>query len=416
MWADPSPGGEVDDGARYPTRMAPEQEQQLGPFDLTDEIGTSIGAKGNAVDRTLPRDPAAAELLAREEYALLLDAEKQQQRRLHKGHPLHNLGVILVYIGRADEARTYFHAAHAEDTRSVDPDDEGWGWLARQVLLDLYGERPSLIEKLGEMAEASPEDPLTLARRFEGSYGPFKSYRGIRAGRRDESRIDSIPADQLVFCAGSHSLPHHLTAMADGVRASGLEPVVVMEFKNPSGYDAAASSERARMDYEKSERLLSRCGLVVMDLSDPMGQTIELEKAKQANVPMFIGFVSNDPLGTMHGSSMYQGAAAVSGVKPRGFRNTDELRDEVRDWCLANASPAGSPSIVLIRPSAIPPIGLQGSNIVVGSGSAVPSTMARPIDFEPFEAVPSGEYAASDPEPMILIDDADDGADEDRDP
>lgn len=81
------------------------------------------------------------------------------------------------------------------------------------------------------MAKASSEDPLTLARRFEGSYEPFESYRGIRAGRRDESNIDAIPSDQLVFCAGSHSLPHHLTAMADGVRASDLEPVVVMEFR-----------------------------------------------------------------------------------------------------------------------------------------------------------------------------------------
>lgn len=88
----------MDDGARYPIRVTPEQEQRLGPFDLTDEIGTSIGAKGNAVDRTLPRDPAAAEPLAREEYTLLLDAEKQQGRRLHKGHPLHNLGVILVRL------------------------------------------------------------------------------------------------------------------------------------------------------------------------------------------------------------------------------------------------------------------------------------------------------------------------------
>lgn len=177
--------------------------------------------------------------------------------------------------------------------------------------------------------------------------------------------------------------------MADGVRASDLEPVVVMEFKNPPRYGAAAPAERARMDYEKSERLLSRCGLVVMDLSDPIGQTIELEKAKQAKVPMFIGFVSNDPLGTMHGSSMYRGAAAVAGVMPRGFRNTDELRDEVRDWCHANSSPAGSPNISLIRASATPPVGLQGSNIVIGSGSAVPSTVARPVDLEAFGAIPS---------------------------
>lgn len=64
-WQIHETGGEVDDGARYPIRVTPEQEQRLGPFDLTDEIGASIGAKGNAVDRTLPRDPAAAEPLAR---------------------------------------------------------------------------------------------------------------------------------------------------------------------------------------------------------------------------------------------------------------------------------------------------------------------------------------------------------------
>lgn len=61
------------------------------------------------------------------------------------------------------------------------------------------------------------------------------------------------------------------------------------------------------MDYEKSERLLSRCGLVVMDLSDPIGQTIELEKAKQAKVPMFIGFVSSDPLARCTGRRCTEG-------------------------------------------------------------------------------------------------------------
>lgn len=35
--------------------VTPEQEQRLGPFDLTDEVGTSIAAKGNAVDRVSPQ-------------------------------------------------------------------------------------------------------------------------------------------------------------------------------------------------------------------------------------------------------------------------------------------------------------------------------------------------------------------------
>lgn len=382
-----------------------------GPFDLTHEIGASIAAKGNEVDRALPRDPAAAEQLARDEYALYLEAERQQGRRLHKGHALHNLGIILLWGAQAEEARTYFHAAHAEDARSIDPDDSRpWGWLARQTLLELFGEGRSVVEKLAEMARSSTEDPLDLARRFEAANAPFANYRGVRPSWRDEASLDGYAAAQLVFCAGSHSLPHHLKAIADGVRAAGLEPLIVLEFVNAAGYDDASKVEQARLDYEKSERLLGRCGLVVIDMSDPHGQSVELQIAKAAKQPMFVGFSSLDPLDEMHGSSMYLGAAVAAGATRRPFRSTDELRDEVQGWCAAQGRPVGA--LPPRRPVA--PLHLQGSNLVIGRGSAVPSQMATPVDFEVHEAVPSGSYIVPDPPPMVQ-DDGEDRLDEDRD-
>jgi hypothetical protein len=276
-------------------------------------------ALGRAVDATLLKHPAAAEPIAREEYELYLEAERLGGKRLHKGHPLHNVGVA-IYAIRTDEARTYFHAAHAEDVRTYGTEDPGL--LARRMLLDLFGEPVTDLEELAELARASDEDPLTLARRFEDAHGPFAAYIGLSAGWRKESDLDPYGAHQLVFCAGAHSQPDRLKAIADGVRDAGLQPVIVMEFENLEGEN----------EYAKSLRLLDRCALAAFDMSAQSGQLMEMTIAERSGKPFFYGYVSNDPLEKPHGSRMPQGAAASAGTKPTAFRSNEELRALVRAW------------------------------------------------------------------------------------
>lgn len=285
-----------------------------------EELMDRISVLGRLADATLAKDPAAAETMAQEEYALYLAAEATGGERLHKGHPLHNIGVA-IYAARPDEARTYFHAAHAEDVRTYNADDPGL--LARRMLLDLFGESVPDLDELAKLAISAPdEDPLSLARRFEEAHGPFEAYQGLLEGWRKASDLGPFERHELIFCAGAHSQPQWLKAIADGVRDAGLQPVVVMEFEDLEDEN----------EWDKSLRLLDRCGLSAFDMTVPAGQVMEMAIAFYTGKPFFYGFHANDPLDKPHGSRMPPGAAESSGTKPAAFRTGDELRMLVRRW------------------------------------------------------------------------------------
>lgn len=215
--------------------------------------------------------------------------------------------------------------------------------------------------------------------------------------------LDRFRPEQLVFCAGAHSQPDRLKALAAGVREAGLEPVIVMEFKDDQADALDPGVDEAALDYVKSERLFGRCRLAVFDMTVQIGQMMEMTMAEQAGTPFFFGFISHDPLARPHGSRMPRGAAVLAGTKPRACRNNDELRAEVRDWCMAQMpelAAATGVNFVSMRGRATSP--LQGSNLI-GGGSAMPSSIARPLDsFEQPAPIPSGSNVYIEPDDLVM--------------
>jgi hypothetical protein len=340
------------------------------PFALPPQFAERIAAVGRAADHILGKDPEAALTVSREEYELYLAAESASGRRLHKGHALHNIGVA-IHARDPEEGRTYFHAAHIEDARSFPGGSQEHGWIARQMLLNLYGERLSLIEQVETLARSSNDEPVRLARRFAAEKGTFEEFHGITEGWRSESELDQFSSDQLVFCGGSRALPMGFKALAAGAEAANLQPVVVMEFEDQPG----------ELPYRKSLRLLDRCRLAAFDISDPQGQIEEMTVAERSGTPIFAAFISNDPLDKQHGSSMHVGLVDAAGTRARACRGYDEMEAEVRDWCRAQPPVLRTPFIASLKQR---PSFLEGSNFR-SRGSAFPDQVV----------VPSGSDAAA---------------------
>lgn len=346
--------------------------------DAALTVPQSVIEIARSVDREIAVDLDSAERLARDELEELRHIERERGQRLHKGHALHSIGVALVPRDHV-HARTYFHAALVEDVRTYpDGPPEGWG-RARQVLVELYGQRLSALDELAGLARDTVSDPVALADAFEKDQGgDLGIYVGLRAASRNEADLDGVDATSLVFVAGTHAFPHHMTALRDAVADCGLTPVVVMEFKSRPDDD----------DYTKSERLMGRCGRAVFDLSYLQGQMLELPMAALVyRIPFFAGFIEGTVTGELHGTGMVRGLLDKASVKPESVIDTAQLKEAARAWLRRQGALATPP---LARRDAIT-TDMLGA--IGGTASPYGETIGSNTPFLPEDlpAVPSGE-------------------------
>jgi hypothetical protein len=261
------------------------------------------------------------------------------------------------------------------------------------VLVELYGERLSALDELADLAKDTVSDPVALADVFEKDQGGnLGIYVGLRAASRNEADLGGVDATSLVFVAGTHAFPHHMTALRDAVADCGLTPVVVMEFKSRPDDD----------NYTKSERLMGRCGRAVFDLSYLQGQMLELTMAAlDYRIPFFAGFIEGSVTGELHGTGMVRGLLKKAGVKPESVIDTAQLKEAARAWLRRQGAFATPPHV---RRDAIT-TDMLGA--IGGTASPYGESLGSNTPFVPEElpAVPSGEGYLLDVEsPIANID------------
>ncbi len=141
--------------------MARKPELQL-PSDFVEQVWDAA----KDAERALQFDLPAAIEASHRELALLKEAERASNRRLHKGHPLHNLGVAW-WGSERPRARRYFMAAHVEDARlwpRRKPKPVVWSFLATRMLTTLFGESARVLAQAARFGRANPRrDPLEVA-------------------------------------------------------------------------------------------------------------------------------------------------------------------------------------------------------------------------------------------------------------
>ena len=304
------------------------------------------------MDAAVNHDQTLARALCERELEILRAAEAATGHRVHKGHALHNLGAATLGDD-PDQARALFHAAYVEDARTSPTEPLNLGQTpACQTLAEMYGESRDLLDRLAHQARDTTGDPLELARAFQaGEELPL--CRGFRRLWRKLESLDGVPAERLVFVAGSHGLPDRMLALRRAVAEVGLDPVLVIEFED---FDDP---------FTKSRTLLLRCGAALFDVSFPnSGWEMELVMAREHGLPFWAGHVAFTAFDRPHMWAMTSGLLEKVGIVPVGAPDDDALRREAAVWLRSRAIPAtavgesvpiGGPTFV--RPSGwLPPV------------------------------------------------------------
>jgi hypothetical protein len=211
---------------------------------------------GDATLLALRDRPTTARRLAREQWALIKEAERTTGARFHKGQPLHNLGVA-EFLANPEFARVWFLAAHIEDSRTWSRQPQG-GRQAAQSLRAIYGYRTGQLRAIARRARAEHEiEPFELAAlilsegKTERLRLPFPE-----PGTGDDADLTRVPADRRVFVGGTYSEAWpSIVTISWGVAGAGMFPVVVKCYQDRPG-------ESPR---RKSFRLLDMCRIAIFD-------------------------------------------------------------------------------------------------------------------------------------------------------
>ena len=185
-------------------------ERGLVPISLGDKPVAGEEARDlAALDSALLIPPAAVDLgqtadqaieegrfeEAREaslsELRVLLDQEKRTGRRLHKGHPLYNIGVV-DFARDPATGRRYIIAAHVEDARTW-PYRRPKATVAARVLTDLFKFPTKLAAALGRVARGSQDFAVEVAHRFErGRSLPSLPFGVVPEHSRHENELNVV--------------------------------------------------------------------------------------------------------------------------------------------------------------------------------------------------------------------------------
>ncbi len=174
----------------------------LGESRLT--ISSQVRDLQRSLDRALSEERwADAGELARAELLSIQDEEVLLGRRLHKGHALYNLGVVL-FGSEPPSARTYIAAAHVEDVRTW-PRRLPAHTVAARVLEDLFRFPRRLVAALGKLGRVTDDDPVELAEWFEAENVLPPIIEVPVAGSRPTDDLNRIPVARRVFLGGNYS-------------------------------------------------------------------------------------------------------------------------------------------------------------------------------------------------------------------
>jgi hypothetical protein len=356
-----------------------ENAQGAAALAVPDAVTTIAMATDAAMDADLSR---AADL-ALEELELIHRAEREAGHRLHKGHALHNHGAAIIATDSA-AARRFFYAAFVEDVRTF-PDDTQQQWPSRRTIQELWGDTSPALARLADLGRDNTHSPLTVAERYETTEEDLPPFRGgAMWGVRKLKVLDGLDPNQLVFVGGGYAAPEGIVALRQAVGEVHLTPVVVAEFED---FDEP---------YRKSEALMKRCSLGLVDVSRPeAGWREEIPIAEHLGLPLFIGHIAWSSGDAPHLNDMTAGKLKSLALKSVGTVSSAQLRSEAAKWLRAQLAlrPVGSGPRYVMPDLGTSAIGTATREFAIGSNTPFPDKPQFPIrDLDAPAAVPSGGW------------------------
>jgi hypothetical protein len=341
-----------------------------------------------ATDAAMDAYLSQAAELALEELEALREAEREAGHRLHKGHALHNHGAAIIAADSAT-ARRFFYAAYVEDIRTF-PDDPEQGWPSRRTIQSLWGDTDAALGRLADLGRDNTEDPLVVAERYETTEEGLPPFRGgAMWGVRKVKVLDHLDPSQLVFVGGGYASPEGIVALRLAVADVDLIPVVVAEFED---FDKA---------YPKSETLMGRCSLGLIDVSrSEAGWREEIDIAERLGVPLFVGHIAWSSGEPPHLNDMAAGNLERLALKSVATVSAAQLRIEAAKWLRAHvALRPVTLGTIYVKPDLGPSaMGTATRDFAIGSNMR---DMGKPqfpaVNPDAPQAVPSGGWGPIEP-------------------
>ena len=230
-----------------------------------------------------------AERRFRRQYEVLLEAQEEEKRPIHKGKPLYNLGISLFMQERTQEAAHNVLLAYIEDALSqpYDSEDEADRLDAAAVLRDIFRIRLRLLREIKALSASKKQaglwsqlrDPAELLQEvFEKEKidpNNLLTYCDIRITPGKTMPLGfPQPREQRVFIGANYDTHGHvIPEIKEVVLRKGYTPIIL--------YEVSIPPERI---HHNSLMLLHTCAYAIIDITSPAGQYMEIERAHDYNV------------------------------------------------------------------------------------------------------------------------------------
>ncbi len=269
--------------------------------------------------------------------------QEQSKRPVHKGAPLHMLGICSLYQGKTDQSITCFLRAYAEDTLLFDYDDEDEAdrLAAASALRDTISVRMRLFREVKSVSRdlklqkwATLSDPDEIVK-------PSLDRMGLSLDKVSELKHPNVmlrlrektplgfpqPVEFRVFIGGKYGGSDEvIEKVREIVLRLGMTPIVAREVETPR--------ERT---HEFAARLLHTCSFAIFDMSVPGGQYMEIERATDYGVKMLLIHKKGTQISTMASTAL-----GVKGVFE--FETVDDLYDRISKFLVIDPSDLLEPS------------------------------------------------------------------------
>lgn len=285
-------------------------------------------------------------------YNLLLKAQPKEGR-YHKGYSLHNIGMTFLLAGNPVAGLKYFMLAYAEDLLSEETgkEDEADNMPAGRNLRSVYGVGEDVLVELKQIVRQKKEamtiirDPNEILDELAGEEGmPATGSRAqaiesaelvkridafiqkienrasevpnVRESKRKPGRLES-EWNKRVFVGGSYSKHYSEINQIKGIcMKSGFDPVIAFEFDAPEG-----------MVHHHALMLLHECRLAIFEVTEHVGQLMEIERLRDYQVEPLIVCQEKAPL-----SEMLEALLKSEGYEIKRYKDPEGLSKLVRDF------------------------------------------------------------------------------------
>jgi len=268
-------------------------------------------------------------------YDMLL--KKQPARsRYHKGYPLHQIGMTFLLAGKSPDALLYFILAYIEDLllQEEGEEDKADKMPASKNLRGVYkvpesalGELKDIVRRRKEMGELVRDPNIILDELAGGRPVPEVAKPTETPDVSKEKRKPGKFAsdwEKRVFIGGSY-LKHYseINQIKRVCKESGYDPVIAFEFETPPD-----------KIHHHALMLLHECSKAIFEVTEHVGQLMEIERLRDYQVKALIVCQVNAPL-----SEMLVALLGSQGYEVKRYSRPEELERLVRGFLSQTTTP-----------------------------------------------------------------------------